>query len=146
MLWGILLTVIVIYFIYWLQGRSSARTAAEGMIQQVTEYSAKYPDRYEFNVKGLHMASYQKRLAKCDTTDEVTLEPEPENKYDINAIKVMTAAGLIGYVPADKTDYVSFLISKDHDAFINEIDDNDGYVRCTIAILYNYKMNKGNDN
>lgn len=40
---------------------------------------------------------------KLELPTEVTLVPEPDNKYDANAIKV-TKAGLdLGYVPADQT-------------------------------------------
>lgn len=142
MIWVVLaVAVIILYFAFRNQEPKPVPWTGEE-IKKIKAYSDQHPDRYEFNVKGLHMVSYQKRLAKCTATDVVTLEPEPENKYDSNAIKVMTDVGLIGYVPAEKTDYVGHLISNDHDAFIGDITDDNGYVNCVIAINYNYKKNK----
>lgn len=44
-------------------------------------------------------SSRQKILRKVRPGDPVTLVPEPDNPYDPQAVKVMTPAGQVGYVP-----------------------------------------------
>lgn len=44
--------------------------------------------------------SRQAIIRRCRAGDAVTLEPEPDNPYDNLAMKVMHAAGQVGYLPA----------------------------------------------
>lgn len=39
-------------------------------------------------------------LRCCIVGDPITLEREPTNRFDPNAVRVLTGAGQIGYVPA----------------------------------------------
>lgn len=66
-------------------------------------------------------------MIECDMVDEpvykydkdfgpVTLEPEPDNEYDENAIKVMQDGVLIGYVPKEKTGRVKRIIGGPYEA------------------------------
>ena len=48
----------------------------------------------------------QSILAKLDTSSAVFLEREPNNKFDKNAVKVMTLHGQVGYIGKD---YASIL-------------------------------------
>jgi len=44
----------------------------------------------------------------------IELVPEPDNKYDPNAVKVVSEFGVLGYVPADKTLNVKSILEKGH--------------------------------
>lgn len=65
--------------------------------------------RLVFKVVGVTYENRQETLAAMHGTEVVRLEPEPENKYDPNAIAVKVAfppeAGMgichVGYVPRD---------------------------------------------
>ena len=61
-------------------------------------------DYQEFNIAGLsHRDNIDNYLGECVGT----LEPEPTNEYDPNAIKVLAHDGHhVGYVPKDQTKYV----------------------------------------
>ncbi len=43
----------------------------------------------------------QSILAQLDTASAVFIEREPNNKYDKNAVKVMTLLGQVGYIGKD---------------------------------------------
>lgn len=45
-------------------------------------------------------SSRQAIIRRCRRGDTVTLEPEPDNPYDNLAVKVVHAAGQVGYLPA----------------------------------------------
>lgn len=51
-------------------------------------------------------APRQSILAQLDTSSAVFLEREPNNKFDKNAVKVMTIYGQVGYIGKD---YASIL-------------------------------------
>jgi hypothetical protein len=61
-------------------------------------------DIVEFNIAGMsHRDNIDDYLGECVGT----LEPEPTNEYDPNAIKVLAADGHhVGYVPKDMTDEI----------------------------------------
>ena len=61
-------------------------------------------DYQEFNIAGLsHRDNIDNYLGECVGT----LEPEPTNEYDPNAIKVIAHDGHhVGYVPMDQTQHV----------------------------------------
>lgn len=105
--------------------------------QNIHENLYKYKDTFRFELKGLHITSYKKRLKDCIIYDKVTLNKEPHNKYDKNAIKVVANSGLIGYVPAEETEKVHQLLEREHKVFIEDISDIDGYIDATIKIYYN---------
>jgi|3_EtaG_2_1085321.scaffolds.fasta_scaffold271658_2 hypothetical protein len=51
--------------------------------------------------------------AHLDTLEEgteLTLEPEPTNKYDPHAVKVISGEMFVGYIPGDLSQMVSALI------------------------------------
>lgn len=131
MLWLFILIAIVIYFFVEKQHKKKASIEVATAIRQ---FEIQYPTTFRFYVKGLQVTSYRNRLAKCDTGDIVQLDREPENKFDPNAIKVMSDAGLIGYVPADKTEIVYSIICNEYDAYIDEINVEDEYISCKVMI------------
>lgn len=45
---------------------------------------------------------------------DIELIPEPDNKYDPNAIKIISDFGNLGYVPADSTKKVKSIMEKDY--------------------------------
>lgn len=59
----------------------------------------------------------------------VDLIPEPTNKFDTNAIKVVESEVLIGYIPADKADLVHPLLLNDHYVEISEIEEEESYTK-----------------
>ena len=59
------------------------------------------------NVAGVSFRLDQFTAAQVAIRDDVTFEPEPENKYDPNAVKVLKGTHHLGYVPRDKA--VQFL-------------------------------------
>lgn len=109
--------------------------------QAEKENLQQYPDEYTFDVKGLHVKSYQDRLSECAIYDRVTLKRDPGNKYDSNAIKVMAGSGMIGHVPADQTEEVGEIIQGDYRAFIAHIFDFDR-VDADIIIYYDSEQKK----
>lgn len=46
---------------------------------------------------------------------DIELIPEPDNKYDPNAIKIISDFGELGYVPADSTEKVKSIMEKKYD-------------------------------
>lgn len=60
------------------------------------------------------------RVYKYDIYDgSALLEPEPTNKYDTNAIKVIVDGEHIGYIPSEKCAQVKELISKPYTASVS---------------------------
>ena len=61
----------------------------------------KIPDYLEFEIAGM---SYRGNLGDYTGEHVGTLEPEPDNPYDANAIKILAEDGHhVGYVPKDMT-------------------------------------------
>ena len=54
-----------------------------------------------FYTKVAGASQYQKAIKKCREGQECSLEHEPDNEYDLNAIKVMVGNRHIGYLNAD---------------------------------------------
>ena len=63
----------------------------------------------ETRVVGLYYRGDGARLAvdELEPGDEVTLEPEPENKYDAYAVKVLSGSVHIGYLPKELAAYLT---------------------------------------
>lgn len=73
-------------------------------------WSDLYPDIYQTSIAGINFRRGIKDLA--GTRFNATLVAEPKNKYDPNAIKIVSYDGRhIGYIPADETDDVRDFIS-----------------------------------
>ena len=53
----------------------------------------------EFRVNGVSFEDRQEIIKQMSEKDNVYFEPEPENKHDINAIKVLFKEQLVGYLP-----------------------------------------------
>lgn len=64
-----------------------------------------------FDLTGVHISKWF-IMNFCKEGDVVTLEFEPDNKYDPNAIKVLHGTSEIGYVPSFETDEVKEFMSK----------------------------------
>jgi hypothetical protein len=56
----------------------------------------------EAQVQGIPYEGRQLITANVQKGDSLTLEPEPENRYDRNAVKVLHNGRQIGYIPRDK--------------------------------------------
>ena len=73
----------------------------------------KHPKSLSLDVAGTMYR--QDALAKCPRDERVLakLTPEPTNKHDRNAVKVMIGKNFIGYIPRDESARVSELIRDD---------------------------------
>lgn len=90
-----------------------------------------------FDVAGCFVKGRKSHLLNnCSIGDEVTLVPEPKNKFDSNAIRIRCNGKLIGYIRADETDIVHDILENDYYAYLTFIDDFDGYMSAEIAIEY----------
>lgn len=58
-------------------------------------------DSFHIKVAGVTFQGRQETVAKLSEGDPLTLEREPDNPYDPNAIKVLTEHGEVGYVPRE---------------------------------------------
>lgn len=102
----------------------------------------------KFNVQGVTKDNRQELLTQIvkeygkEGAGNISLIPEPDNKYDTNAIKVMfDSIGHIGYVPKDRNESIRKLLSKksyDIKWFTNSFspDDADGDIYYMEVRLY----------
>ncbi len=90
-----------------------------------------------FDIAGCFVKNRKTHLLNnCFVGNEVKLVPEPNNKYDSNAIRIRCNGKLIGYIKADETDVVHNILDNDYYAYITVIDDFDNYVSAEIAVEY----------
>ena len=101
-----------------------------------------YPDILHTKIAGIN---YRKGLGNLvGMFFDARLEPEPKNKYDKNAIKIIKADDGVhlGYIPADETMYVRQFINEDFtchcEAFIEEGEDWDYDLDREKRFLYDY--------
>jgi hypothetical protein len=72
----------------------------------------RYPKSLSLDVAGTFKR--QDALARSPKEKtEATLKPEPTNKHDPNAVKVLIGKNFIGYIPKTKSALVSDLIKED---------------------------------
>ena len=95
-----------------------------------------YKQQYFAEIKGLHIKSYKNNLEECMIFEKLSLEKEPLNKIDKNAIKIMNLNLLIGYIPANETKEVSKIIKNEHKVFLFSVLDLDGYIDASVIIYY----------
>lgn len=107
--------------------------------QYKTEHLSDYAYTFSFDLKGIQIPIRRKHLEECVFYERVILKPEPSNKYDNNAIKVMTENKLLGYVGRNETQEVKPLLT-DYKAFIADISTIDAYIAATIIIYSNIKL------
>lgn len=60
----------------------------------------------DFRVAGVFYRAEVSNFKQLQIGDELALEPEPSNRYDQDAIKVLFGGNHIGYVPKDSTQYI----------------------------------------
>ena len=96
----------------------------------------KYPHKYIFELKGLQEDKYVKLLKSNIIYDEVWIYEEPNNKYDMDAIKVENLYGKIGYVPRDETSEVKEILQNEFKAYLNKIERRESYLYAEIIIYY----------
>lgn len=104
--------------------------------QREKESLYSFKNTYSFELKGLHVNSYRSKLKDCIVYDSVEVQKDIYNKYDKNAIKVVSNSGLIGHVPADETSTVLGIIQQNHKAFIKSISKIEEYIDVSIIIHY----------
>ncbi len=80
--------------------------------------------------------SRQEILAELRPNDPVRLEHEPGNVHDRHAIRLMTAHGQIGYVPASIVDIVGRFEPKDVRAWVDSTGRSDGgLLGCRLTVV-----------
>ncbi len=65
----------------------------------------------EFFIAGVQHHQLHKVIDLITEGTLLTLEPEPTNKYDANAIKILYNTTMLGYVPAKYSAKISALMS-----------------------------------
>lgn len=104
--------------------------------QKEREELNKFNDTMSFEIKGMHVRRYVKKLEECTIYDNLTLKKEPHNKYDPNAIKVVAHNGMLGHVPREETEYIHDIMALEHKAFLENIWNNDGFLTAYAIIYY----------
>jgi hypothetical protein len=88
----------------------------------------------EFYVAGLAHHGFEYIGESLTVGDYVLLEPEPDNKYDENAIKVSFMGARLGYVPRRITGEVRRLTHLPTEASVIEINKEDVYRGIKIGV------------
>lgn len=125
-----------LFIIIALFGNNEPKKISKPTREEIEVNLKDYTGHYSFNVKGVHLQDFlYPVLNHCKVLDLITLVPEPENKFDSDAIMVMNSNWHIGYVPAEETFEIHQIIKKEHIAYI-ETRDIDGYINVSIKIRY----------
>ena len=64
-------------------------------------------EKYEFFIAGVQFHQAKTVINELEIGDELEMLPEPSNKFDPNAIKLMYGETMLGYVPAKFSGSVS---------------------------------------
>lgn len=96
----------------------------------------KYSNNYVFEVKGLQEDRYRKPLKGCIIYDELQLIPEPQNRFDKNAIKIKSPEGLIGYVPAQETEEIKKILNQNHKVYLKEVSEFGEFIDDSVIIYF----------
>lgn len=87
----------------------------KSMVKEEKEYGDQYDGLTNKDILEMYSEGDKIYEVNINGTSEIQLMPEPENKYDPNAIKVIHAEiGHIGYVPAVECEKVKKVLSKDY--------------------------------
>ena len=78
----------------------------------------------------------QKILSMLDTNSLVMLEREPDNKFDKNAVKVMTMFGQVGYIGKDYASILAEMMDagRTFSATVSEVDTYKGNYYMQVCI------------
>lgn len=83
----------------------------------VNDWKECNPEDLYFGMKNKEIADEYENIYEVDVYDwcDIELIPEPDNKHDPNAIKVVSDFGMLGYIPANETKKIKEIIEKEHD-------------------------------
>lgn len=133
MIFIIIILIIVVIFIV-VSVYSSIQTEKEEEKKYVA-ISTVGKETLLFELAGVHVDKMY-IINFCKESHPVTLEFEPENIYDENAIMVLHNGNKIGYVPAIETDEVKDFITKcSYYALIYKKELNMGYLYMEIGLI-----------
>src|SRR5688572_2433504 len=116
-MWIVILIVVAIIFIIIVNNSGPIEKKKNNTVnKKVIEINLKeYPNEYSFNISGVHLQDYMYPVINfCKEFDLTELIPEPENKFDSNAIMVKASGWHIGYVPEEETYEVSQIMKKEN--------------------------------
>lgn len=138
-MWVLAIIIIIVLFVFFAQSETNKITAPKKENSLLRDFELKhlsnFKNDYKFNVAGVHEYKYE-ILNFCKTNDIVYLIPEPDNKFDSDAIKIMCNELLIGYVPSYDTDEVSKLLNRNYFAYIENLEKDPGWINVKIKIAY----------
>lgn len=133
----VLIIILAIFFLLAINSNSTPKKATAQVTRQEIDVNLKdYPNEYIFSVAGVHLSHYSYAVYNCcKVHDLVTLIPEPDNRYDSDAIMVKVSGWEIGYVPAVETYEVHEILSKEHICYV-ESKSIDHYISVYVKIRY----------
>lgn len=100
--------------------------------------SKDYVDNFTFDVAGVHIPNRKSFIRnECEIYDFIDLEPEPNNPFGSDAIKVKCHNKLIGYVPSIDTFDVHEILKHNYIAYVECISDIDNFLEVTVKINFN---------
>jgi len=94
-----------------------------------------------FAVRGITFDNRQQVIVRMKENQLLELVPEPENRYDPNAITILFAGEKIGYVPRQYSAYLKFLLQQGAELYIScvrivEKLTPEGKIRIPIVLIY----------
>lgn len=133
----IAIIIILVVFLFIIIKSGPKNNVSNGITRESLEFNmSEYPASYSFEVAGVHVDHYAHQIINyCKVNDFITLEPEPENRHDEDAILVKNSYREIGYVPGSETTEVHDIIQKNHIAYISKREIM-SYIRVEITIRY----------
>src|SRR5690554_2381820 len=132
MLWIILIVVIAIIIV-----AVSASKPKEDESKKYVTISTVGKETLLFELTGVHVPERMRYISGfVKQSDSVTLEFEPNNRYDENAIMVLHGGVNIGYVPSFETEEVKKFVTKyEYYALVYKKEINMGYLYMEIGLI-----------
>jgi len=136
-MWFIIIIILLLLLIIVVGNSDQQKTSPTQSYKEFSINKSSYKNEYSFLVAGGNFSEYLYAIYNIIKLHSiVTFIPEPDNKFDNNAIKVSCSDWEIGYVPSYDTDIVSKIMEGDYIAYIEKLS-KDGYISISIKILYN---------
>ncbi len=109
-IWSALTGLMITGIIYYIYNKKQNNAIIPIKKHTNTNFTSQNNNNLDFYVKGSthYQDNYLKAISKSNGLeegdgDQVKLVPEPSNRYDKNAIKVLWFDELVGYVPKEDT-------------------------------------------
>ena len=95
-------------------------------------------ESYDIEIAGIHIGQRYRWAEKCYYDDNrFYLKKEPRNKFDPNAIKIVSSINrLVGYVPSDDLDFVHSIFENIDFVQAYGLSDYENFKECSLEIYY----------